>query len=121
MPHSNDEPRDLKSRLSRFNLFESTPRDQIEPRDPVFGAIKDKITLPHGMKGPGMLGWEDVWKKDHPICRWCGTEMYFYEERETEIVYACPYPMCENNPNTPDAIKNQKRAKRSMNTKQDHW
>jgi len=118
MPHGNDEPRDLKSRLSHFNLFESTPRKSIEPRDPIIGGIQPIGSLKpvHGFKAPGILGWEDIFNKNEINCRFDGTRMYFHHETDMEILYACPYPMCENNPNTPDAIKEYKKKRRSMNT-----
>jgi hypothetical protein len=107
MPHSNDEPRDLASRLRKFNLFENTPIEQIEARDPVKGAIQPpgSLEMPHGRQAPGVLGWDDIFKKNKICCRWCGTEMYFYEENDKEILYACPYPGCRNNPNTPENIR----------------
>ena len=123
MPHDNDAPRDLKSRLKHFNLFESTPRKYIEARDPVIGAVQDKVTHPHNIKGPGILGWDDIFKKNAEgmTCRWCGTEMYFHHEDETGIYYGCKYPLCENNPDTPESMKNAKKAKRAMNTKERNW
>lgn len=109
MPRSNDEPRDLKSRLGRFNLFENTPLDKIEPRDPVEGPIllPGMLELKKGKQAPGKLGWTDIFKKMSSglFCRWCGTEMYFYEENDMEIIYACPMPGCRNNPDTPEWIR----------------
>jgi hypothetical protein len=123
MPVSKDEPRDLKSRLRHFNLYEDTPRKTIEPRDPVIGAIQEPGTIKpkHGKQAPGVLGWDDLYKKNDIKCRWCGTEMYFYAETDMEILYACPYPGCENNPDTPEHVKIAKKAARSMETREKQW
>lgn len=109
MPHRNDEPRDLASRLRKFNLFETTSVEKVQPRDPVEGPalMPGMLEQKHGFQKPGILGWTDIFKKMSETikCRWCGTEMYFYEEDDLDIYYACPLPGCRNNPDTPDNVR----------------